>query len=671
MVKKIFSTSALIDGKTKEAQERIQDFYNSHGSANQTFQSEANTDALLNAGDQEVLHNLGFNRVLPYMDMYTSNKVRRLTSLVSGIQRRNRKSTIVIPVEGSDQKTADQLSKIIYNMNTNGAVLETISDTFQMAVITGLTLLQMWNDYADDPESGSLKVDMCPYNSFFIDSTFRKPDLSDCSTIWKRSYLTPNACKALLPDQSDKIEYISNNSGPYDDVFPYLAPTFDAKDKYLSYDEYYYRDYRTADMLIDTVLNKKREYFGKEKDVLSYFLKQNRSIIHNKEKIPTVKLCILVNGIVMYDGENPLGIDEFPFVPFFGQQSPSMTDMYLRFQGLPRGMRDLQFLYNLMTSLEVEYVQSRVNPIVIYKPTSLVNPKLIENRDLSNGLALKKSGFPQDIQFINPMDIPTSIPLIREQSAKDLMENDGGNEELFGSTENDTMAGILSMLRQTSGQTIIKPLLDFLDRSQKQVGRLQIKTIQKNYLPEKVMRITNEEPTIEFYNRSFADYDAAIEEGVNTTTQKQNQFAQVMAMRQAGVQIPDELVIQLSTLQNKNEITEYMNNLAQEQAQTQQQETQITQELQQAEAALVQARAQADLSLAAERESKIGEQQTRALANLAEANKDDEQATLDKIKAIKELFSMDLAHLEKLITLANDFKATEQEQKMQPMNPKT
>jgi hypothetical protein len=49
-----------------------------------------------------------------------------------------------------------------------------------------------------------------------------------------------------------------------------------------------------------------------------------------------------------------------------------------------------------------------------------------------------------------------------------------------------------------------------------------------------------------------------------------------------------------------------------------------------------------------------------AIANIAEANKDDEQAALNKLKAISELEEIDLTNLEKLIMIANTLKATEQ-----------
>jgi hypothetical protein len=58
--------------------------------------------------------------------------------------------------------------------------------------------------------------------------------------------------------------------------------------------------------------------------------------------------------------------------------------------------------------------------------------------------------------------------------------------------------------------------------------------------------------------------------------------------------------------------------------------------------------------------SKIEDNKTQALTNLAEAHKDDEQASLNKTKALKELEEMDLSMLERTIQLLNIVKSSEQ-----------
>ena len=657
MARKIFPGDATLSSDGRHARERLQGFYDDCGPQNAQFQAEAHTDALVEAGDQRVLNSLGFSRTLSYMDMYTSNKVRRQVNMVSGIQRRGRKSMKATPNEASDQKAADQLTKVMFNVNNTGNVLETISDAHEASLITGLTLLQLWVDYRHDPISGDIKVDLCPFNTFMIDSDYRDPDLKDCRGIWKRSYLSEEDVKSLLPEHKKRLGEIAINGSVNDGIFPYLRSSYWKDSTYMSYDEFYYRDYRLQKKLIDTNTGQSLDYRGQDDDILPLFLKKNPTVIMREVTVPTVKLLICVNGHVFYDDFNPLGIDEYPFAPFYGYHSKNLTDMDLKFQGIVRGMRDNQFLFNLMTSLEVEYVQSRVNPGIVYKPTSMVNPKDVAKRDLSGNFAIKKGANIEDLKLVTPYDMPNSISLIREQAGESIVENNG-NEELLGSASNENLAGFVSKMRQEAGKVSLEGLFDALDRSQKLVATLELLTIQANYTPGKIARIIEEDPAEQFYNKTFSKFDVVLEDGLNTATQREQEFAKVMMMRQQGINIPDMTALKASTIQNKQEIIEDMQAMAEKEAEVEQQTAQINQQLQQAESDLATSQAGYNVAKATETMSKVADNETQALTNLASAKKDNEQAVLNKAKTLKELEDMDLAQLKTIIEIMNVFKAT-------------
>ena len=178
----------------------------------QIYWTEAAIDTRLESGDTSLMAEL--NTALPNNNRgsWYFNRVRPLCNMVSGHQRRNRKSTIVVPLENGDQKTADQFTKVLLNIYKREGVYETISEAFhQGACITGMNLLHVYMDYTKDPVSGDLKVDNCSYNSFFIDPYFRKPDLSDCSFVWRRSYLSHSAAAALMPDYYEEIMALPGN----------------------------------------------------------------------------------------------------------------------------------------------------------------------------------------------------------------------------------------------------------------------------------------------------------------------------------------------------------------------------------------------------------------------------------------------------------------------------
>jgi len=158
--------------------------------ANQTYWAQAAMDLRIEAGDQSI-----YNEIYSYLPVsrrrsFNFNRIRRVKNMISGHQRRDRKSTIAVPVENADERTADQFTKIFLWLNQQEGVLETISESFEQSLVTGLNLLQVWTDYRSDPINGNIKVTNCPYDTFLIDPYFRKQDLSDCNYIWKRTYLT-------------------------------------------------------------------------------------------------------------------------------------------------------------------------------------------------------------------------------------------------------------------------------------------------------------------------------------------------------------------------------------------------------------------------------------------------------------------------------------------------
>ncbi len=630
----------------------------------QSFWGEADTDTRFEAGDQTLWNDLYGNLPANRKRQFNFNRIRRIVNMISGHQRRNRKSIIAVPIENADDETADQFSKVLMWCVEQEGILDTISESFHGALVTGMNLLQVWLDYRSDPVSGNIKVDNCSYNSFLIDPYFRKTDLSDCNGLWKRSFLTKRECISLLPDKTEEIlGLIGIDSGTgRDGKFQFMPESYNYGMKnLLTYDEFYYRDYRTQKMLVDSQTGETLEWKNEQDERLAEFLSEYPMVTMIEQEIPTVRLAIVVQGKVMYDGPNPMGIDQYPFVPVLAYYAPQMPYFPWRIQGVVRGLRDAQYLYNRRRIIELDILESQINSGWIYKENALVNPKDVFLSGQGRGLALKTDASMQDVQQIQAPQIPPSMIQLSELLAKEISEVSGVNEELLGSAQDDK-AGVLSMLRQGAGLTTLQSLFDQLDRSQKLLGKLMIDIIQANFTPGKIKKILEgQEPTQQFHNKAFGKYHANVEEGLNTSTQKQMQFAQMLQLKEMGVPISPEDLLEAATLQNKKRIIDNLTQAEQAQSQLQQQQAQMAMQLQQAQIELAQARAQADIGLYNERTSRVDENRALAIQKLHQANSDDEKAMLDKIKALKELESMDLSHIQQLLSMAQMLKSDEVE----------
>ena len=642
---------------------KIDSDYTANQAIWQVYWTEATIDTRLEAGDTALMADL--NQALPNNNRgsWYFNRVRPLCNMVSGYQRRNRKSTVVVPLENGDQKTADQWTKILLGIYKREGIYETISEAFhQGACIAGMNLLHVYMDYRNDPVSGDLKVDNCSYNSFFIDPYFRKPDLSDCAFVWRRSYLSHSAAAALMPDRYDEIMALPGNptGTGRDGRFQYMPESYgQTQQNRLAYDEYYYRDYRKQKLLIDKRTGETFEITNQEDLDVRTFLAHYPEVTMIEQDVPTVRMAIMIQDKVFYDGPNSLNIDVYPFVPVLGYYNPMMPYFYSRIQGICRSLRDPQILFNRRVILSADAAESVVNSGFIFKENAPVDVKHLFQTGQGRIIPLKEEAQMSDIQQITPPAIPQYFFQLQDTFSKEMNLVSGVNEELMGSALDDK-AGILSALRQGAGLTTLQPLFDRLDYSQNLLGELIMKVVQNNYTPGKVKNLLEgEEPEALFYNKAFGKYHCMVELGFNTESQKQMQFAQLIQLKELGVPIPDSSLIDAATIQDKDKITQRMEQAQQQAQQLQMMQAQSAMQEQQARTKLAEARTMADQGLGAERFSRIEENRALADERKAAAVKDDQLALLNFAKAIKEIENIDIAQLEKIISLQRMLKSYE------------
>lgn len=621
------------------------------------FWTQGNIAIRAEAGDESLMAQLGTNTATNGRGSYYFNRIRPIGNMISGYQRRNRKSSVIVPLENGDDHTADQYTKVILNIFKKENVYETISEAFhQGAIISGLNLLQVYLDFSRDPLNGDIKVANLPYNYFMIDPYFREPDLSDCNFIWKRSFMTHAAAAAIMPPEDyDRIMSLQGNPTGMarDGRFQYAAEAFGyTQGNKVSYDEYFYRDYRKATFLTDKMTGLCLEINPDDYDI-NLMMSENPRLRLDTKTVPTVRLAIQIQDDIFYDGPQPIaGLDCFPFVPVIGFYNKQMPYMYSRINGVVRSLIDPQMLFNRRIILSADLAESVVNSGWIFKENALVDVKHLFQTGQGRIIPLKAEAQMTDIVAIQPPQIPAGFFQLQETFDAEMYNCAGLSQENLGKIVNDDASGYLSALRQGAGLTAQQPIFDRLDLSQNMLANIMLSVIQNNYTPGKVaMILEGEQPTEQFYNKAFGKYHAQVQLGFNTESQIQMEFAQKLELRKIGVPISDADMIESATLQGKDKIIE---NMKQAQAQMQQQQqmaAQAQQQLQQAQAQLAQARAYADTGLGNERNSRIEENRALAIKQLREAHKEDELAELNKVKTLKELAGMDLATLKELIAL--------------------
>ncbi len=641
------------DPRLEFHQDIIKDFGESYERAYQlwnTYYAEAYKDLSYYLGNQWSLEELAYLNN-QRRSSFTYNKVRRIINLVQGYQRKNRLATIVSPVEDSSEATAEIFTDVMQHVMTSTDGYEAISDAFKGALTTGLSFLSPYLDYRSDPVSGDIKFHRDDWNAVIMDPFWTKKDLSDCSFVARRKFLSRTEIKSLLPDKTDVIDALP--WGSRDDKFTYLPYARQwGMQKLLNYNEYWRTRWETKEVLVDMITGETKEWDG-DKARLKLFRQIYPHIEVIKKPVRSVELGIIVEGELLYYGKDPFGLNDYPFVPFVAIWEPSYDLWTWKCQSLVRIVRDPQTELNKRRSKMVDIIDNQLNSGWIAKTNSVSNPTSLYKSGQGQVIFLKPEAQMTDIQRLDSPGIHPSQFQLEAEFEKDIMEIAGVNPELFGMADNDKVetAGILSKMRQAAGLVNLQDIFDNLRESQKLLGRKVLKLIQLNYTPEKVKLITKKEPTPEFYSKTFSKYDISIDEGLLTDTQKQSEFVQLNALKAMGVQISDEELIDASNLHNKKKIKDRIAAQNQAAQQQEQMQVQLAMQNQQVLTDAAESKALSDRALAAERTAKIQLDQALNAERISRAEEDRTAGVLNLVKAVKELEGIDLQMLTQKLQL--------------------
>jgi hypothetical protein len=639
------------DVQSKDLKQMMDWFYQSNYTTNSTYWLQGAIDKRFKVGDQQ-LYNQVYGQNSQNVQKFFFNLIRRHVNMICGFQRKNRKSTITMPVNDGDDPLADDYNKVMRWCDDRDGFQEYLSQSFEGAVDTGETLLHLYPDYTYDPISGDLFTDAVAYNNYLIDQYTRKQDLSDCNGIWRRRWTSKVMAKMLLPGYAEEIDKMKPG-GMKDGRFPLQAELQNvAINNLFTYDEFYYRTTRRGKIILDPVSGEAVEWEDNEQDeddMMERVLYQQPWLKVKEVDIPTVKLVIALGGKTVYHGKNLLGIDDYPFVP--AQCYIEDIQAYAwRKQGVIRNLRDSQFLYNMRKVIELQLLQSSLNAGWIYPVDVVPDAKCFRQTSGGDGflIPLKSGRLPNEIQRIEPVAIPQSLLELSNSLAEDITKISGVNEELLGAATDDK-SGILSMLRQGAGLTTLQTIFDKLDYTQRLYGKIRLQAIRKNFSKGKIRNILGHDADERFWTSHSQKYAVAVEEGNYSTTQRQMELQQLLHFKQLGMAIADKSIIRAAFITNKRQVIADMEEQAQQQAQQQQAESEQQAKVDQSKIMGIMAKAQLDKAKEAESYAKI--EDIRASATHKET-----QADLEMVKTMIELEDLDLANFRSNLELAEYIK---------------
>lgn len=636
-----------------------------------TYYAQAYRDLRAYAGDnwsqQEKAALLRQRRMLLEL-----NKIRRIINLYSGYERENRTSTIVAPVESADQQTADQLSAVMQYIYAKTQSEYIFSEAFEHSLKTGLAIIGMYMDYTNDKVNGDIKFYWKPFNALILDPYFTKRDLSDCDQAATRDLLGRDHVKMLLPGVDPEIidnipAGIRNNKFQYLGLYQHYQSTYLSKNL-LTYDQYWERINEKREFLIDKETGEMNRWEGddREKHELKLLLRDNPQFDLISSYVPTVKLTILVGDVQLYEGPDPVGIDDYPFVPALCYHEPLIDSFDLKIQGVVRQVRDAQRIYNRRHSQIIDIMESIINTGWIHKNGAVVDPDMLFQTGQGKNIVVNEdSDVNADIRQVNPPQIPQGYLAYQDIMDKNIMEIPGGSEEILGlsSTGDMQVSGKLAEVRASNGLKGNRGLFDNWEYTQKLFGNKVMKAAQVNFDAAKIRRIINEEPTPQFFSKEFDQYDSVITSTVKTQTQREAYYYHLLQLRAMGLPIPDDELIDAVPMQGKTKLLKKMQELEEQKKQAMQVEMMDKNRMNRLEEAEIEEK----LGLAQERRARVISDIGLARERISESEQNYAKALLDNVKTIREIKDLDDRRFMDSVRLVHELtqpQMMEEEQKL-------
>jgi hypothetical protein len=601
-----------------------------------------NIDTLFYAGSQTFVNRyFNFAPTTSYQQYYF-NLCQQPINMITGYERQHRKQWMYQASEGADAQTVDQYTKMIIHEANSGDLHEQKSKAKELAAISGMVLMQPYLDFTgDDQAQGELRTKIWEYNSFLVDPYFRSPDMSDAQFVWCQEYISKKEAEARFPDKTEAIAPMAGTPQRYGSFY-FLPENYNmARNDLMVLSYVWYKWRRKKKRLYSQSRNQFFDFGGGEENLeaLLYNIPDMQEVT---VEVPTWKLAVVLNDQLMFQGDNPLGFDGCPFVPYFWNYEPHINYYDLRVRSLIRTMRDPQFLYNYKVITNNDITAATINAGWKRKVGAVANEDNLKKSGQGWDVIINEGYELTDVEKIIPSSVPQSDMELAQQMADLIYQTSGINLENWSGQQDKQISSLTMMLKQAANLMVFQKYFDQWDYSDKLLGERLLQICLNNWNAEKVKLIIGEEPSPYFYSKVFTKFQTMVEEADLTPTQQNLQAQQMMDMNAAFQRevFPPSMIIPKLNITGKGEIIPYLQQQEQQASQMQQEQAMQQHAMENAQLQEVISKAANNIASAKERygrfESNVGLLEER----ISQISKNRALSTKAKMEALEQLINV-------------------------------
>lgn len=559
--------------------------------------------------------------------------------MITGYERQHRKQWMYQASEGSDPQTCDQYTKLITHIANSGDLHEQKSKAKELSAVSGMVLVQPYLDFtSNDQAQGELKLKIWEYNAFLVDPYFRSPDMSDAQFVWCQEYISKKEAEERFPDKVEAIAPMAGTPQRYGSFY-FLPENYNmARNDLMVLSYVWYKWKRKKKRLYSRSRNEFFDFAGGEAN-LEQILYNIPDMEEVTVDVPCWKLAVVLNDMLMFQGDNPLGFDGCPFIPYFWNYEPHINYYDLRVRSLIRTMRDPQFLFNYKIITNNDIAAATINAGWKRKVGAVANEDNLKKSGQGWDVIINEGYEMTDVEKIIPSAVPQSDLELGQQMADLIFQTSGINLENWSGQQDKQISSLTMMLKQAANLMVFQKYFDQWDYSDKLLGERLLQICLNNWNAEKVKLYIGEDPSPFFYSKIFTKFHTMVEEADLTPTQQNLQAQQMLDINQSfGREVfPASMIIPKLNITGKAEIIQFLQQNEQQSQQIQQEQMAVQHAFEDAKLKELYTKAAANLATARERhgraEADIGLFEER----LSEITRNRALATKDKMEALEKL----------------------------------
>lgn len=509
----------------------------------------------------------------------TFNIIESLIRSMKGIQRALRNDVRYVPTQNATAETARVMDAIWLDVQQQNDLDFLETDIYEKGLIMSRAFYDMRLDY-DHSMQGHIKIRPLRSQDVVLDPSVEEYDPATWPQVFRRRWVSYNDIKSLYG--KDAADAIGLNAMPgwydYEDTFlaqqmgrlPYYnyarlsGLDLTGLRAHLLLERQFY-DLQRKEVFVDVATGDFSEIPEDwDRNKVSKLLSSVPGLSTTKRMVKTVKWVVTCENETLFEADSPYNY--FTVVPFF----PSFVDGIT--MGAVETLLDPQELYNKITSQELHIINTTANSGWKVKRGSLKNMTVEELEQVGS-----KSGFVAELDSVDDMEkiTPNTTPQGHDRlsfKADQIMRSISGVSNQSRGFAREDVAGEAILANQAAQDINFAGWLGNLHRSKKILARNVLDCAKNNYTETRTMlinrgsimmprydEVTINEPTAEgtlLNDVTRGKYTTALVPAPSRTTMGEEEFNLMLKLREVGIMIPDNLLIELCPASNKAQIIE-------------------------------------------------------------------------------------------------------------------